>query len=176
MRQYVRLILFLSSYAPLLVIFAMQNRFNNYWVSVSLIGIGFISVCFLAYLIRFSKKNIEPIHISVQEVNYKDGEAVSYIVTYIIPFIGIDLTSLNNWASLLIMFVILAVLYINSNLLYINPLLNIAGFHIYEVKNVEGATLALISKDSEVRVNEILRAVNLHRNVYLEVKQNEGEN
>lgn len=166
LRKYVRLILFLSSYSPLFFIFAIQNPFKNVKISYALIAIGVMSIIVLWYLLSLMGK-IEPEYLVITQVNHKDGEAMSYIVTYLIPFLGIDFSKTDNWVSLLIMFGILAIIYINSNLIYTNPLLNLSGYHIFEVQCEDGKTIMMVGKGSQIPLGRNVLAVHLDENIYL---------
>ena len=39
----------------------------------------------------------------------------------------------------------LAILYVHSNMIHINPMLNLFGYHLYEITLVEGETYALLT-------------------------------
>ena len=74
--------------------------------------------------------------INISEVENKNSEAISYIGTYIIPFLFQDYSSWYSLVSLGIVFLVIFFIYINSSLILINPLLNIFC-SLYEVKYSE---------------------------------------
>ena len=118
-----RICLFLSSYFPLFVIFTIQNYSLTEFNFMALIPtiIGIVSLIWLAVFIRWTS-SCESRLITVSSIQRKDAEVMSYIASYLIPFMGVDFSKLENWISLLIFFLILMVIYINSNLIHINPL------------------------------------------------------
>lgn len=166
LRKYIRLILFFSSYTPLFLIFGIQ--YPRSIAAYILLLLGVVSILILRQVLNLTR-NLEPEPVYVTQVSYKDGEAMSYIVTYIIPFLGVNFTSMRNCISLIIMFLILAILYINSNLIYTNPLLNLCGYHIYELEVKNSVNLILISKRTQITINTSINAANIDGNIYLEV-------
>lgn len=138
--------LFVTSYLPLfLIVIAKQIYINwNYlnwggWKSDALICFvsNFGMACFLSIvsisgiigafvLLRNLKKNIENGNIVVvKKINNRNSEAIGYIATYIVPFIASDFTSLFECTVFIVMLLLIYVIYTNSNLLLINPILNI---------------------------------------------------
>ncbi|MBM7556839.1 hypothetical protein JOC47_001690 [Halanaerobacter jeridensis] len=162
-----KLILFFSSYAPLFLIFSIKNSFDSNAINLILIVVSIFSIIVL-WVFIYSYTKIESDYINIEEVNPRDGEATSYIVTYIIPFLSMDLTTFEDKSSLLILFLVLGIIYINSNMIYINPLLNLAGYHIFETKDKSGNTLILISRSKFISAGNRIKAIKISSNVYLE--------
>jgi hypothetical protein len=113
---------------------------------------------------------LAPTEISVREHTARDGDSMSYIVTYLVPFLDIKFDDFANVIGLLIIFVVLGVLYVNSNMIYTNPVLNIVGFHIFDVRTSEDRPIVLITRQSFLRTNAKLRIAPLGDYVGLEVK------
>ena len=104
----------------------------------------------------------------IAKTSLRDAELASYVVTYLLPFL---VSSFSDWLSLLslvILLLVIAVLYIQSNLIHINPMLNILGYHLFEVETGEGKVSALISKRSYVRSGSTIEAISLSDYVLLE--------
>lgn len=66
-------------------------------------------------------------------VNIKNGnyEYLTFLTTYIIPLICFDLGSIRDSILLVVLLVLLGVLFIKTNLYYLNPSLALIGFNIY---------------------------------------------
>ena len=60
-------------------------------------------------------------------------------------FLELDLTNPRKAAALILLFVVLAVLYVNSNMIYINPVLSLAGYHVFEIVDDSGKRSVLIT-------------------------------
>jgi len=95
---------------------------------------------------------------------------MSYIVTYLLPFLAVNLNDVMDAGSLGIVLTVIAVLYVNSNMIYTNPVLNLAGFHIFEIHDAEGKTSALISKRAYLRTGIEIQGVSVGDYVLLEKK------
>ncbi len=65
--------------------------------------------------------------------NYKliGDNIVSYIVTYLIPFMTLDLRNLPSVISNLLLFSLIASLYVRYDLEYLNPILGLAGYRVF---------------------------------------------
>lgn len=163
----VRIILFLSSYAPLLLILAVRNAAHQRMVALTLGGIAVASVLVLVAFLH-SSQHLAADTLTIQSVTAKDGDAMSYIVTYIFPFLDVPLNEPAKAASLIIMFAVLGLLYVNSNMICTNPMLNMRGYHIYEVETIDGKVSALITRRSYLRVGSELPAIPLGDYVLLE--------
>jgi hypothetical protein len=86
----------------------------------------------------------------------------------LIPFLEIKIDEPTNVVSLLLLFAILGVLYVHSNLIYINPTLNLLKYHLFEVELEGGKTTALLSKRSFVERNSTIEVVSLGDQILLE--------
>lgn len=95
-----------------------------------------VIIGYYGYLITFD--NLEKVatngdNVTVLNVNNKNSESVGYIATYIIPFL---FQGFNGWYELLafaFMMLIIYRIYINSNLILINPVLSFK-YSIYEIE------------------------------------------
>jgi hypothetical protein len=165
-----RVILFLSSYAPLLVILAIRDSFQNIYVTLALLSVAALSVVILFVYFRQAQSLASDAFL-VKAIISKDGEAMGYIVTYLLPFFDIHFNEPANAISLGLVFLVLGVLYINSNMIYTNPILNLGGYHIYEIESADGKKSSLITRRPYIRIGSELSAVQLGNYVLLEKRQ-----
>jgi hypothetical protein len=73
--------------------------------------------------------------IEVRKVVPKEGEVLSYIAVYLVPFLGLDLSKSDDVVAFCVFLAVLGVIYVNSNMLFVNPLLSIVGYHTYEIED-----------------------------------------
>jgi hypothetical protein len=80
---------------------------------------------------------------------------LEYLITYIIPFMQVDL-NIYGCLSLAILFIFVWWLYINSNLIYVNPTLKfIMGYNIYKIKDkISRKEYILLTKKEKVMIGE----------------------
>lgn len=165
-RKPIKLILFFSSYFPLFFIFIVKNSFGSVIINIVLGIISFISIAVLYFFILVHRR-IEGEYIKISSVYSRDSDATSYIVSYIIPFLSLDLTKISDKVSLGVLFIVIAAIYINSHMIHINPILNLIGYHIFEVEDVDGNKIILLTKKDVIYSQKSVKAINLSGNVYL---------
>jgi len=164
---FTRVILFFSSYAPLFLILAIRSWVDNRLLAVSLAAIAGVSVIVLWAFIR-KARTLAAGKLAIGSVISRDGDAMSYIVTYLLPFLAVDFKNVSDVVSLGIVFGVIGLLYVNSNLIHTNPLLNLARYHVFEVQDADGKTTALITRRSYVRNGTELDVVALGDYVSME--------
>ena len=165
----VRIILFFSSYAPLFLIIAMRGWRDSRYFAVTLVAVSVASVIVLFLFLRIARK-LAADRIKVDSVASRDGDSMSYIVTYLLPFLAVKLNDVTDVGSLGVMLLVIAVLYVNSNMIYTNPVLNIAGYHIFEIHDADGKASALISRHAYIRTDSDIDVISLGDYVVLEKK------
>lgn len=162
-----RILLFLSSYAPLLIILGIRNSFGHKTVSIVLFSVAVLSVlALLGYLALVRRLGSHSV--TVQAASSRDGEAMSYIVTYLLPFIGLDSSARADQISLGVFLLVLAVLYVSTNLIHMNPVLNLLGNRILEIDSADGKRSILITHRAYIRPGTTIDAVSLGDTILLE--------
>lgn len=157
---FVRILLFLSSYSPLLVIIAIRHYNDAKGVAIASFVIAALAVCALFLYIRMAQR-LSPVSINTTYVEARSGETMSYIVTYLIPFLDFNLGDIEDAIALAVLIFILGVIYVNSNLVSVNPILNLAGFHLFEISSAGGPRKTLLSRRSYIPPEGTLTAVAL---------------
>jgi hypothetical protein len=162
-----RTILFLSSYSPLFLIFSFHLWHLHKWTSGALTLVAVGSVVALTTFISYAQQ-LQPATITVESVKSRDGDVMSYIVTYLLPFLAVKLDDYMDALSFSLLLLVVAVLYINSNLIYVNPILNLMGYHIFEVDHAANKTSVVICKRHYLKASQRITAVSLGDYLLLE--------
>jgi hypothetical protein len=147
----------------------MRGWSDNRYLAGGLAIVAVFSVVVLFVFLRAARK-LAADKIKVDSVLSRDGDAMSYIVTYLLPFLAVKLSDVTDVASLGIVLLVIAILYVNSNMIYTNPVLNIVGYHIFEIQDDEGKTTALICKRAYIRTGSEIDVISLGDYVLLEKK------
>ncbi|MBU1598430.1 MAG: hypothetical protein KKE98_08365 [Nanoarchaeota archaeon] len=142
-KEYVKIFLFLSSYAPLFLILGIKNYFSIPLVII-MIALILISLLFLVYVTKKASK-MSGDYKSIVDAKDKSHQYLEYIIAYIIPFLGFNPNNVADMIALIIVFIIIGILYIRSDLIYMNPVLNFLGYKMFKVTLAEG-NLMVISK------------------------------
>jgi hypothetical protein len=168
----VKLFLFLSSYAPLFVMLAVMNASEIRGLAYALVGTAIVSVVVMLTYIR-SAGTLTPYKIELSSISRGDGEAMGYVVAYLLPFFTLDLKNPTSAICVVLFFMVLGVVYIRCNLIHMNPVLSCAGYHVFEVVSTEGKQSTVITKRRYLRQRDILDVVKIGGYVVLE-KANES--
>lgn len=161
-----KLMFFLSSYFPLFLIltFTKSNTWG-YWNLTPLI-IGLSALLWLCgWFIWAKEKSSE--QIIIKKSKSKDPEVVAYIISYLLPMAGNKLSEFDGVVTIIIFFIVIMILNLNSNLVYINPVLNAIGYHLYEVELESGNEIMLITKAERLLVGQGINARRVAESIYL---------
>lgn len=122
----------------------------------------------IAYLL--TARFLNSMRVKVESVTRRDGEAMTYVVSYMLPFIALISGDTASTIGLAIFLFVLFVLYMNSDMMHINPMLNLGGWHIYEITLEDGEIRALISR-SRIRKGQEPNVIQMADDILLEVNQ-----
>lgn len=181
---FVKLILFFSSYIPLILIVILQllrvsleaikykhnmllftpstwvNIFKLKYINwiIFLLLICVLSVILLKIiLVKTNDHNLQ-VEINIVNVNNINSHYITnYLSVYIFPFITLNMTLLDGLGTAIILIIIIGYVYIKNDILYINPILNILfGYNIYSAK-IEGPygdEVIILSRKDRVRLKK----------------------
>lgn len=165
-----RILLFLSSYVPLFVIIGILV-FNKNWIVATVIFL--LAACFICALwsyLRYCRKKLKHTFSKLRDYRARDSEAMSYIASYIVPFATFPLDGWTQVLALTVFLLVLLMIYVNSNMVYVNPLLSVVGFHLYEIEVEHGDhALYYLARKRLVR-EELIYYVEISKDIWLELK------
>ncbi|MDU9377094.1 hypothetical protein McpSp1_17400 [Methanocorpusculaceae archaeon Sp1] len=130
MRLWVKIGMYLSAYLPLFLLLMVLNEFQIFTIllfTISLVGVVLWGV--MLYL----RKQETSENFTVGSVENISKDVVAYIIPYFISLLNYDLTKWKDLFVLLFLLVLLLIIYIRGNLLYVNPILLVLGYHIYRL-------------------------------------------
>lgn len=138
-----RLTLFLVSYLPLffIMIFTQLYTYKNhlnwgginiealkhfivYFGAVSiLLCMSIVGIVGLYFLLRNVERRAKSngLRVKVLDIENKNSESISYLFTYLIPFVFQDLSNLSNVVAISVLLIVTFLIYSNSSMLLINP-------------------------------------------------------
>lgn len=161
-----RLLLFLSSYFPLSLIFFVILVHEHRKTATGILVVGFSGLVWMLLYLRKAQA-LSGIQLKIAAFHRRDAEAMAYIVTYIIPFLVIPFHGWREGIALAVFFVVLGILYVNSNMIHINPMLNLFGYHLYEIAADDGGVHSLLARRT-IRHKESVTVVKLGDEIVLE--------
>ena len=152
-----KIVLFVTSYLPLFVLIIFKQLYDNrqflHWGGISKASVEIFFVKFgitllltvisilglLGCKVLFSNlrndvKNGD--NVTITNISNRNSEPIGYIATYIIPFMFQGFNTVYELFATLFLFVIIYRIYINSNMLLINPILSFK-YSIFEIEYEE---------------------------------------
>ncbi len=132
-RLLIRCILFFSSYFPLMSIFSIFLWRKHLHSALGILGFGIFCLLVMALYFFRQLRRGGVSQTKITEVQRRDENVMAYIASYLIPFVTFPLDSLEQTLALLVFIGVLLIVYVNSNMVYINPMLNLVGYHLYEI-------------------------------------------
>lgn len=164
---FARTILFLSGYVPLFLIFTIQYYPRYGRRALIPFGIGVAAAIGLAIWLRWVKTS-SPRPLVVQTVQRKDAEVIAYIFAYVFPFLGLNVEDPASTLGLAVFFIVLMILNVSSNMIHINPALNIIGYHVYEISADDQGGHTLITRRKRLIPSTELKAVRIGDDLWME--------
>lgn len=162
-----RAVLFVSSYAPLLFLFAILESFGAGWPSYVCSGLAVLSVIALCTMWLTMRTRLATDNVTFTDARSRDSDVMAYVVTYVVPFAAATTDDLSTRWGLALFATIIAVLYIRSAVFYVHPLLLLAGIHVFEASR-NGVPVVVLTRQRHLRQDCSLSVVSLSHNVYLE--------
>ena len=149
------------------MILALLSFKKSALLSAAFIAIAIISALGMEIYVGYMRTKVNPERITIKSCKRCDAEVLSYIVTYLIPFMADFSKSDVELLALLVFFFVIGYLYVNSNMIHINPLLSFRGFHLLEVETTDGIERSLLAKIIP-RAGVSVAVVAIGDDVYLE--------
>jgi len=143
--KFTKAMLFVSSYFPLwFVVFLLYVK-EHPLESAGMLAIGVAAVAWmLLFLKKVQQRNAVKIHVA--RARRCDHEALSYIVSYLLPFLALPTEGWQKITAMAVFYLLLGFLYVNTDMIHINPTLLMARFRIYEVETEGGETRCVIAR------------------------------
>lgn len=182
LQPWIKIPLFLSSYAPLWLIFLIslfvnddystQFNFANFPSSLSDYSLIVFSIVIivpiliLVGILRTTKSGNNPEYITIKEKENSTSEYAFYVMTYIIPFVVNDFLNLQSIVTLVIMMVTIGSIYIQSNMFQLNPVLTLLNYKLYKISDTNNNKYTVLSK-KELKDGQRISALRLTQKVFL---------
>lgn len=154
-------ILFLSSYTPLFVILGIKAANRDIVVAWAFVLVGIASGVAMLLVLAWTRR-LGSTPVQVLSASSGSGEVVAYVFTYLIPFVGTSIATTADVIALVVLFATIGLVFINSDLVLVNPLLTGAGFHLHHVETPARTNYLVLSRNdlppaagSEIRVRRI---------------------
>lgn len=179
LRLFSSVVIFLSAYSPLAIIFCIQNfdfekqELMHPLVIWPILGLAIVSCITLWATVRLPKVSTSPV--TIKSVTNKSGELVSYTIPYMVSFFVIEHWNTQLLASFAFFMFIMFWLTLKTHTIFNNPILAMMGYNIFDVhyeKNGRECQDYLLAKGERLRKNEPCRIVEISEQLYLVTERN----
>ena len=161
LRPWAALLLFVSAYAPLLIILVIKDYDPNQF-SLSprhpLLCIGLVLVTIASCIgVLLAMRNIRSgLTVDVTKASNKSGEMFGYSIPYMLAFLKIDL---GDWQTLVSLFIFLAMMFAvayRTQTVFVNPVLALAGYMLIDCtfKRDKIETQAMVITHEPLKIGE----------------------
>lgn len=156
-----------ATFANMTTIDKLQTvyQYKTEFILSNLVPIFVIIVIILVIKFSYSKlwkiieetqntKNSKSLYI--ESVQKMDHVYIEYMICYIIPFLSFSYSSLFDMFLLLILLSTACVIYINSDLLYVNIIFSIMKYNLFKVRAGNKYEYVVLSKKKQLYVDDII--------------------
>ncbi|WML57447.1 anti-phage protein KwaA [Neobacillus sp. PS2-9] len=142
---------------------------------IALNWVPILALCFLIFgiicVFRFKYKisGSEQTPITINNIENKNYEHLTFLSTYIIPLIAFDLTKPRYLVVLLVLLLAIGIIYLKTNLFYSNPTLAILGYRIYKADakfRIENRSNIILISREDLEVNQRVSYRKIDENIY----------
>ncbi len=168
------ILIFLSAYSPLSVIFLIQDfdfekkEIMHPWLVATILVISVLSCILLWISVNGLKSSSPPI--TVKSVSKRSGELINYSIPYMLSFIVVDMGNTKLVVSFAFFMLILYWLTIKTHNVFINPVLAIMGYNIYHVhyeRDDHDCEDSFLVKGRRLQKNERCRIFEISEQFYI---------
>lgn len=195
----VKIILFCSSYVPLAFIGVLQMlrvslqepdapkislrdystwtaipTLTNYHNILFLTIFSFIIILLLWIILKKTHDSNLVENIEINNLNNISSNYITnYLTVYIFPYITLNMTTFDGIGTIIILIFIIGWVYINNDILYINPVLNILfKYNIYSCTTVlDKKDIIILSRKSisSIKIDPHLKLIRIGYNLFIDL-------
>jgi hypothetical protein len=156
-----------AAYAPLLVLLAVLDSFQLgrlRWALAAFALIGVVGTALFLFLaIPGRNASMERIYAAKP----REGEALKFFASYVVPFFVTAAAAAPARWGLLIYLIMIAVLYVQGDMYFSNPVLALLGYRIFELGRADRGFLLVISRAWHLAPGETISLVPLGGYIYV---------
>lgn len=136
------LLMFVSSYFPLALIFIIKDLDNATFLPMHPIvaAVVVVTVMLACAVVLIAVSKIESgVPVKITKVSNKSGDMFTYTIPYMISFFNFNL---GDWKTLLSLFVFMSLMFAladRTQNVFINPVLALAGYGLYDCQFRDGS-------------------------------------
>lgn len=172
LNTFAKFLLVSTSLAPLLGAIAVNQLAHDdpwtRWVWWVVAALMLAALCGL--MLRYAAGNAQRHLFTIREFERKDQEVLAFLLAYLLPFVSAkDMAFSGEWLTGAYILGIIFLVIAHAGAFHFNPVMGLLGYHFYAVKNGDGVSQLLISKDELRRPGTEVQTVRLAQHIYLHI-------
>lgn len=152
--------LFMVAFAPLALILAIRTardwrsceiRMYVFWLAVAWAALGFVD----AWRLPRGALRKGSIQAEFYDVQDQSGAIAAYLATFLLPFVGLEFSTIQELLGMLVYFLVVWAIFVQSDLAAINPTLYIFGYrvvraHVRSTAEIDPIVVVLVPRKSNL--------------------------
>jgi hypothetical protein len=143
-----------TALAPVLLVWAAASYQTSRAYAAAAVLVAVLLVVICVGLLALAKRELQTDPLVMAKAVRMDKDAVGFLIAYALPLVLSD--NATQLPALAVFVVIVGLLLVQLQILHVNPLLGMLGFHFYEVELPSSDTALVItrSRDLPSQVNQ----------------------
>lgn len=159
-----------SAFSPLLVVLVLVAQPLPGWWWNAALAVLFALPVLLLVAVASASKTLPVTRVEFTTSTPRDIDVVSFMASFVVPIaIALFAPDPLRWVAMLVLLVILVAIYLGAQLYYLNPLLALAGFRLYQVVDTGGTTVWVLTRRRTLPHPGSIDARRIAGTVYLEI-------
>jgi hypothetical protein len=155
-----RFLLTATSLAPALLVYGVtlweDSRSASWFCLIVTAVLAGASFALLRVIDRYGAEET----MKIKSVVHKDSQLLVFLVAYVLPLVYAEQEAVDV-AALVVFLIIVTITLYRSDIVHVNPLLGLLGYHFFEVQSEDGVTRLLITTRGRAVRSGSIRAVPL---------------
>lgn len=169
-----RLLLTLTGFAPILVVYAIVAVFDADYLPAALCTLVAYTLALVCKaLLNYMARALAGRRYTTESVEPADSEIVSFLLIYLLPLVFRNLSEYDwlAWSTIVLLFCVLVAM---SYGYHFNPTMVCFGFHFYKVREADGVPHLLVTRRMVYKTGEELSVIKLSAYLLLERSSAQG--
>lgn len=137
-----------SAFSPLLAVMVLiVQPSDELWLTVVFVALALTPIPLLLLVLR-ALGRVQRTRVHTREVRSRDQDVIGFVSAYVLPLAAVILAGDGSYgdAATLLLLGFLALVYIRGGLYHLNPTFTLLGYRLYEVVQVNGAAVMVLTR------------------------------
>ena len=150
--------------------YLMVAFFSEPWKN----GLHYLIIALLLFILcwllldKYASRELEIEPLQIKEFDRRDVEMLTFLLIYLLPFIqSADPLFARGWLTNIYVISVITLVFVDVGAFQFNPMMRLVGYRFYIMKNQEGISYLLISKEPLNETGIEVPVVRISHDIYL---------